>query len=187
MCRFQCNRGAGAAGIAKAVNDARAAKQHLEESQRHNKTIEAIALGKGLYLKPHKKRFGLHLDTREKIVSLPKRALTDADLRKYARAVKIPNFRGLFMRKALPSGGPRYRESAIINLDDKDGPGTHWVAYRKNARNVVYFDSFGDLQPPRDLMDYLGVDEVKYNNSRYQDYNTYECGHLCLKFLYKSL
>ena len=115
----------GAARIAKAVNDARAAKQHLEESQRHNKTMEAIALGKGLYLKPHKKEFGLHLDAREKKVSLPKRALTDADLLKYARALKIPNFRGVFMRDALPSGGPRYRESAIINLDDKDGPGTH--------------------------------------------------------------
>ena len=56
----------GAAGISKAVNDARAAKQHLEESQRHNKTMEAIALGKGLYLKPHKKGFGLHVDAREK-------------------------------------------------------------------------------------------------------------------------
>lgn len=52
----------GAAGIAKAVNDAKAAKQELEESQRHNKTMEAIALrGKGLYLKPYKSGLGLFL------------------------------------------------------------------------------------------------------------------------------
>lgn len=51
----------GAAGIAKAVNDAKAAKQQLEESQRHNKTMEAIAIGKGLYLKPHKVGMGLYL------------------------------------------------------------------------------------------------------------------------------
>ena len=51
-----------ATGIAKAVNNASAAKNHLEESQRHNKPMEAIALGKSLYLKPHKKGFGLHLE-----------------------------------------------------------------------------------------------------------------------------
>lgn len=92
------------------------------------------------------------------------------------------------MRNDLPSDAPHYRESGIINLDDKDGPGTHWVAYRKNGRNVDYFDSFGDLQPPHDLMDYLGPDNViKYNHKRYQNFDTYECGHLCLKFLYKDL
>lgn len=87
------------------------------------------------------------------------------------------------MRNALPKSGPRYRESGIVNLDDKSGPGTHWVAYRKRGKDVVYFDSFGDLQPPLDLMLYLGVREVKYNHERYQDFDTYICGHLCLKFL----
>lgn len=91
------------------------------------------------------------------------------------------------MRNDLPSGGPRKRESAIINLDDKNGPGTHWVAYKKNGDEVIYFDSFGDLQPPRDLMKYLGVDSVKYNHERYQKYNTVICGHLCLKFLSNRL
>jgi hypothetical protein len=53
----------GAAGIAKAVNDAKAAKQQLEENTRHNKAMEALALGKGLFLKPHKTGLGLHLKT----------------------------------------------------------------------------------------------------------------------------
>lgn len=51
----------GAAGIAKAVNDSKAAQQALDESKRHNRTMESIALGKGLYLKPYKKGLGLHL------------------------------------------------------------------------------------------------------------------------------
>ncbi len=51
----------GAAGVAKAINQAKNAKSQLEESQRHNKTMEAIALGKGMFLKPYKKGFGLHL------------------------------------------------------------------------------------------------------------------------------
>ena len=41
--------------------------------------------------------------------------------------MKIKNFRGVFMRNALPSNGCLYKESAIINLDDKDGPRTHWI------------------------------------------------------------
>ena len=50
-----------AAGIAKAVNDAKSAKRDLEEGKRHNKIMEAIALGKGLYLKRYRKGLGLHL------------------------------------------------------------------------------------------------------------------------------
>lgn len=54
---------AGTAGIAKAVSEAKEAQKKLDESQRHNKMMESIALGKskgsGLYLKPYKKGLGL--------------------------------------------------------------------------------------------------------------------------------
>lgn len=53
--------GSGTAGIIKAVGDAKAASKLLEESQRHNKMMESIAMGKGLYLKPYKKGLGLYL------------------------------------------------------------------------------------------------------------------------------
>jgi hypothetical protein len=42
-----------------------------------------------------------------------------------------------------------------------------WVAYKKRGNKVIYFDSFGDLQPPTDLVTYLNVDEIKYNPERY--------------------
>lgn len=54
----------GVSGVAKAVLDAKAAKKKLEEAERHNQTMEAIALGKkgsGLYLKPYKRGLGLYL------------------------------------------------------------------------------------------------------------------------------
>jgi hypothetical protein len=53
----------GTAGIVKAVNDAKAAKQKLQEDERHNRAMEAIAVGKpgsGLYLKPYKKGYGIY-------------------------------------------------------------------------------------------------------------------------------
>lgn len=47
--------GGGAASIASAVGKANASKKLLEESQRHNKAMEALAKGKGLHLKPQSK------------------------------------------------------------------------------------------------------------------------------------
>lgn len=101
--------------------------------------------------------------------------------------MKIPHFRGVFMRNGLPKSGPFKHESGIINLDDNDGSGTHWVAYKKSNNNVIYFDSFGDLQPPIEFISYAGVGSVNYNYKQYQTYDTVECGHLCLKFLCNQL
>lgn len=53
--------GGGAAGIAKAVNDAKAARKQFQEAVRHNKTMEAIAMGKGMYLAPYRKGMGMYL------------------------------------------------------------------------------------------------------------------------------
>lgn len=115
---------------------------------------------------------------------LPQRALTDGDLLKFAKQLKIANFRGVFMRNDMPKDGPWKQECGIINLDDKRNPGTHWVAYKRfNKNSAIYFDSFGNLQPPKDLVSYLNVGSINYNHKRYQDWNTYNCGHLCLAFL----
>ena len=51
----------GGAAIAKAVQSAKAAKEALEESRRHNRAMEQVTVGKGLYLKPYKTGLGLHL------------------------------------------------------------------------------------------------------------------------------
>jgi len=88
------------------------------------------------------------------------------------------------MRDALPKKGPWQHESAIINLDDARGPGTHWVAYHKNGHHVMYFDSFGNLQPPHEIVQYLGKGSIiHYNHQSYQNYKSYRCGHLCLEYL----
>lgn len=55
----------GAAGVAKAVNDAKYARKQLEEAERHNKEMEAITVGKegsGVYLKPYRRGLGLFLN-----------------------------------------------------------------------------------------------------------------------------
>lgn len=51
----------GVTGITKAINEAKSAKNQLDEAARHNKMMESIAMGKGLYLRPYKIGSGLKL------------------------------------------------------------------------------------------------------------------------------
>lgn len=96
------------------------------------------------------------------------------------------------MRTNLPKRC-RKHECGVLNLDDEKGPGTHWVSYyKKDNRTCYYFDSFGDLQPPKEFINYVdgscgGKCKILYNYKREQAFNTIVCGHLCLKFLYEML
>ena len=91
------------------------------------------------------------------------------------------------MRNNLPKNGPYKKESAIINLDDKHSIGTHWVCYNKIINKINYFDSFGNLKPPQELVQYFGSgSKIYYNHERFQRFNTFNCGHLCLNFLYNN-
>lgn len=114
---------------------------------------------------------------------MPDRPLTNIDLIKYAKVMKTPHFKGVYMKNSLPVDGPGVNESAVLNLDDRNGHGTHWVAYKKIGADVTYFDSFGNLKPPKELLTYLRVGKIKFNYKRYQNFDTFNCGHLCLKFL----
>ena len=112
---------------------------------------------------------------------LPKRALTNIDIEEHSK--NIPYFRGVFMRNQLPKHAQR-KECGIINLDHSSKPGSHWVAYAKCNNYIEYFDSFGNLKPPIEFINYVGSD-VNYNYENFQNYDSYQCGHLCLKFLNK--
>jgi hypothetical protein len=118
---------------------------------------------------------------------IPNKALTNHDLFKYASCLKIPFFRGVYMKDLLPKKIWK-NETGIVNLDNSDGPGTHWVCYKKLNETVYYFDSFGNLPPPNELQRYFhSAKKVFYNYDREQPDNTSICGHLCLEFLAKSV
>lgn len=119
----------------------------------------------------------------KKKISIPIKALADHEIVKYAKELNIPHFRGVYMRDSLPSR-PYKNESAIVNLDSTRGEGTHWTCYKKVGNDVYYYDSFGNLGPPIELLKYFGPDvNVSYNYERQQQFDTVICGHLCLQFL----
>ena len=89
------------------------------------------------------------------------------------------------MLDKLPSRANK-TECGIVNLDKSTGAGTHWVAYSKKGNQIEYFDSYGNLRPPHQIINYLGKN-IKYNYDRYQEYNSVICGQLCLIFLYNNM
>lgn len=90
------------------------------------------------------------------------------------------------MRDELPKKA-RCKESAIVNLNKSNEEGSHWVAYCKNGKKVDYFDSFGQLAPFPELVEYLKNCKISYNNLRYQNFDQSTCGSLCVLFLKKQL
>lgn len=90
------------------------------------------------------------------------------------------------MKDKLPKNIWR-NETGIVNLDDTSGEGTHWVCYKKLLNTVYYFDSFGNLPPPQELLFYfIPAKNILYNSVTWQEKNTNICGHLCLDFLATS-
>lgn len=89
------------------------------------------------------------------------------------------------MLDSLPQS-PWKNEAAFVNLDKSSGDGTHWVCYRKRGNLVLYYDSFGDLPPSDELVKYLKGCTIKFNYERQQNFQEFNCGHLCLRFLYNN-
>lgn len=112
------------------------------------------------------------------------RPLTELDIIQYAQ--HIPYFRGVFCRDQLPKRC-WINECGVLNLDNFEGEGTHWTSYYKIKNQCYYFDSFGNLQPPVEFIDYIATSKnqcsIQYNYNRFQKYDTFICGHLCIYFL----
>lgn len=86
------------------------------------------------------------------------------------------------MRDLLPKNVSK-NECGIVNLDSYKGFGTHWVCYYKKDKIKYYFDSYGG-KPPKELVKYLGKDNIFMNDSQIQNYDDPPiCGHLCVYVL----
>ena len=118
--------------------------------------------------------------------------LTNFDILHYVDLLKIPNFRGVFMRDELPTT-IKSIECGIMNFNTHEKYGSHWVCYTKRGRNRIYFDSFGQVTP-LEIQKYLktelefrnDISVIERNTDIVQRPNTHVCGHLCL-FVLTSL
>ena len=111
---------------------------------------------------------------------LPNKPLNNFELEDAAKRIKIPSFRGVFLLDTLPKK-PNKKEYGKVNLDKSRSPGTHWVAWYKNGKTKICFDSYG-VQPPIEVVKYLGS-PIHYNTDQLQQVGELFCGHLCLYVL----
>ena len=79
-------------------------------------------------------------------ISIPDKPLTNIELSTYVQELKIPHFRGDFMRDMFPLH-PFNIESGIVNLNTSSEPDSHWVCYFRNKTDSIYFDSYGQITP----------------------------------------
>ena len=125
-------------------------------------------------------------------VSIPDKPLTNIELARYARLLKIPHFKGVFMRDMLPLH-PFNIECGIVNFNTSNQPGSHWVCYYCNKTERFYFDSYGQITPV-EIQRYLkagskfdrGKEVIQRNTDIVQAANASVCDHLRL-FVWKSL
>ena len=72
--------------------------------------------------------------------------LTDFEIQKYYQ--NEPKFNGAYSRNNLPKIKDR---AYVINLDEYEPIGTHWIVLYVNGNNIMYFDSFGVENIPEEI------------------------------------
>ena len=72
--------------------------------------------------------------------------LTNFEIQKYYQ--NEPKFTGVYSRNNLPE----IKDGAyVINLDEYESIGTHWIALYVNNNDVTYFDRFGVEHIPKEV------------------------------------
>ena len=118
---------------------------------------------------------------------LPFHPLTNIEINEYYK--NEPRFNGVYSRNNLPN---KIKKGAyVINLDEYENTGTHWVALFVKTKYTVYFDSFGVEDIPKEINKFINNDttksssleRIKSNIFRIQAYDSIMCGHFCIEFI----
>ena len=109
---------------------------------------------------------------------LPFHPLTNIEINEYYK--NEPRFNGVYSRNNLPN---KIKKGAyVINLDEHENAGTHWVSLFVKTKYTVYFDSFGVEHIPKEINKFIR-NEIKSNIFRIQVYDSIMCGYFCIEFV----
>ena len=64
----------------------------------------------------------------------------------------------------------------MINLDEFESIGTHWLGLHMNAENATHFDSIEVEHTPKEIKKFIGNINTIYNIYRVQSYDSIMCG-----------
>ena len=95
----------------------------------------------------------------------------------------------MYSRNNLPN---KIKKGAyIINLDEYENTGTHWVSLFVKTNEAIYFDSFGIERIPKEINIFINNDMTKYsslksiksNIFRIEAYDSIMGGYFCIEFI----
>ena len=113
-------------------------------------------------------------------LTLPPYPLTNFEIQEYYQ--NEPRFNGVFRRDNLSNS---IKNGAyVINLDECRDIGTHWVALYVNNNTVIYFDSFGVENIPKEIIKFIGNNKrIITNIYIIHAYDSIMCAYFCIGFI----
>ena len=118
---------------------------------------------------------------------LPFHPLANIEISEYY--VNEPRFNGVYSRNSLLN---KIKKGVyVINLDEYENTGTHWVSLFVKPKYTVYFDSFGVEHIPKEINKFIRSKElgsavnndIKSSIYRIQAYDSIMCGYFCIEFI----
>ena len=110
---------------------------------------------------------------------IPFHPLTNFEVSEYYE--NEPRFNGVYSRDNLPA---KIKKGAyVINLDDYEDAGAHWITLYVKNKKVAYFDSFGVEHVPKEIIKFIKNKDIIANIFRLQAYDSIMCGYFCIKFV----
>ena len=107
--------------------------------------------------------------------------LTNFDIEDICKILKVP-----LVKIAMKDEIHKLKNGCyILNLDDSQNQGTHWVAFAITDYYVLYSDSFG-MPPPQDIYELFlkSKKDIYVNQRQYQDIDSSLCGYFAVYFLF---
>ena len=71
----------------------------------------------------------------------------------------------------------------VINLDEYEDVGTHWIALFCNRNEIISFDSFGVEHVPEEIKEFIENKKTKINIFRVQANDSVMYGYFCIGFI----
>ena len=111
---------------------------------------------------------------------LPFHPLTNMEISEYYS--NEPRFNGVYSRDNLPK--ITKKGAYVINLDEYENTGTHWITLFIKTNEFIYFDSFGIEHIPKEVNKFIGSNKkIKANTFRIQAYDSILCGYFCIEVI----
>ena len=100
---------------------------------------------------------------------MPAHCLNNFETKEYYE--NNPRFNGAYSKNNLPK---IIKNGAyVINLDEYEDIGTHWIALYVKNNEVIYFDSFGVEHIPNEIKKFIGNKDINVSNVFTMQFNVW--------------